>query len=365
MAYYSIEKRMRADGTARYRCTVGIKEKGKVIYRENKTFSKLQIAKTWGTRRVSHIEEHGIPDINDTDRITLRDLITRYINDPNLGGKAGRTKKYVLNMLVDSDIANISLADLTTHHIIEHCRLRAASGAGPSTLGHDISYLRSVLGVAKPIYGINITDITAVSARMQLVQMGLVGKSNRRTRRPIGDELDKLASGLQERSEKQQAHIPYLDILNFSILSCMRVGEICKILWSDVDEEQRAVIVRDRKDPRKKDGNHMAVPLLGDAWSILNRQEKKDERIFPYNSRSVSAGFQRVRDRLGIKDLKYHDLRREGASRLLEQGFALEEVAQVTGHRNLQTLWLIYISIFPNTLHDKFDSLTKKNEKTS
>ncbi|SFN67604.1 hypothetical protein SAMN05421579_11497 [Xenorhabdus japonica] len=38
MAYYSIEKRPRADGTIRYRCTVGVKSGGKYIYRENRTF---------------------------------------------------------------------------------------------------------------------------------------------------------------------------------------------------------------------------------------------------------------------------------------------------------------------------------------
>lgn len=46
MAYYSIEKRQRADGTLRYRCTVGVKEGGKYIYRENRTFSKQAHAKT-------------------------------------------------------------------------------------------------------------------------------------------------------------------------------------------------------------------------------------------------------------------------------------------------------------------------------
>lgn len=142
----------------------------------------------------------------------------------------------------------------------------------------------------------------------------------------------------------------------------MRIGEVCKILWEDVDEGTRAVKVRDRKDPRKKEGNHMWVPLLGEAWEILNRQPKTCDRIFPYNSKSVSAGFQRVRSSLGIKDLRYHDLRREGASRLFEQGFSIEEVAQVTGHRNLNTLWQIYTELFPNRVHEKFNLLKRQNE---
>ncbi len=59
---------------------------------------------------------------------------------------------------------------------------------------------------------------------------------------------------------------------------------MCKIRWEDVDEKQRAVLVRDRKDPRKKLGNHMLVPLLGDAWNIVQQQPKTSELIFLYNS---------------------------------------------------------------------------------
>lgn len=82
----------------------------------------------------------------------------------------------------------------------------------------------------------------------------------------------------------------------------------------------------------------MLVPLLGEAWDIAMRQPRGGEFIFPYNSTSVTAGFQRVRTALGIEDLRYHDLRREGASRLFEAGFSIEEVAQVTGHRSLNIL---------------------------
>lgn len=161
-------------------------------------------------------------------------------------------------------------------------------------------------------------------------------------------------------------NIPFNDILEFSILSCMRIGEICRIQWSDVDENNRSVVVRDRKDPRKKTGNHMSVPLLGGAWDILMAQPRTEERIFPFEPRSVTAGFQRVRNALGIEDLRYHDLRREGASRLFEKGFAVHEVAQVTGHRNLNTLWRVYTELYPESLHKRLLELEsaqrEKNE---
>ena len=83
-------------------------------------------------------------------------------------------------------------------------------------------------------------------------------------------------------------------------------------------------------------------------------------RSFPYNPKSVTAGFQRTRNALGIEDLRYHDLRREGASRLFEAGFSIEEVAQVTGHRSLNVLWQVYTELYPKSLHEKFEKITSK-----
>ena len=53
----------------------------------------------------------------------------------------------------------------------------------------------------------------------------------------------------------------------------MRQQEICRIEWCDVDMEKMTVRVRDRKDPRHKDGNHQIIPLLKlsgyDAWEMI------------------------------------------------------------------------------------------------
>jgi site-specific recombinase XerD len=45
---------------------------------------------------------------------------------------------------------------------------------------------------------------------------------------------------------------------------------------------------------------------------------------------------------------------REGASHLFEKGYSIEEVAQVTGHINLNIIWQVYTQLFPHKLHNKF-----------
>ncbi len=83
------------------------------------------------------------------------------------------------------------------------------------------------------------------------------------------------------------------------------------------------------------------------------RQPKVGALIFSYNARSVIAGFQIVRIKLGIVDLRYHDLRREGSSRLFEAGYLIEEVAQVTWHRNFNIPWQVYTQLYPHKLHKR------------
>ena len=133
-------------------------------------------------------------------------------------------------------------------------------------------------------------------------------------------------------------------IVRFAIATAMREEEICKIRISDVNEVTRIVVVRDRKDPRNKDGNDQKVPLLDstgyDAWSLLQeqRRHRNGARIFPYNSRSLGTAFRRTCRKLNIEDLHFHDLRHEATSRPFEAGFAIEQVALVTGHKDCKML---------------------------
>lgn len=162
---------------------------------------------------------------------------------------------------------------------------------------------------------------------------GLVGASQHRDRRPTAAEL----AALWPHFEPTMA-----DIVRFAIATGMRRGEIIRIQWEDVDRERRLVLVRDRKHPRKKAGNHQLVPLIDttgyDAWAILNRQPKVGERIFPVTGEYVSDSFTAACRAAGIVDLHFHDLRHHATSLLFEAGLEIQQVALVTGHRDWRNL---------------------------
>tara|TARA_R110000823_G_scaffold130015_12_gene257927 strand:+ start:40360 stop:40824 length:465 start_codon:yes stop_codon:yes gene_type:complete len=132
------------------------------------------------------------------------------------------------------------------------------------------------------------------------------------------------------------------ELVEFAISTAMRQAEITRIRFEDVDWARQTVIIRDRKHPTEKQGNDMMVPLIGKAWDIVQARrgdrENPTGRIFPYNSRSMSAAFTRTTTRLKINNLRFHDLRHAGITNLFKLGLPIELVSICSGHRDWKML---------------------------
>jgi len=296
------------------------------------------------------LEKPGALDARKLSNIKIGELITRYVKEVDAIKPLGRSKRFSLDKLGDSSLANLPAKDLEAKHIIDYCRSRKLEGAGPSTVILDIAYFRSVLSMAEPAWGLPIGTSSIDLAKPTLKKLNLIGKSAKRDRRPTPEELEILTEHFLKRDAQDNSSIQMTDILNFAIYSAMRKGEICGIRWDDLDHEKKTVVIRERKDPTNKQNNDQVVPLLGDAWGIATRQTRVSDCIFPYNSKSVGAAFTAACRELKIIDLRFHDLRHEGASRLFEQGYSIEQVALVTGHKDWNMLRR-YTQLKPESLH--------------
>ncbi|WP_434722669.1 tyrosine-type recombinase/integrase [Mesorhizobium sp. RIZ17] len=80
------------------------------------------------------------------------------------------------------------------------------------------------------------------------------------------------------------------------------------------------------------------------------KRSNDDDRIFPFNHKSVGTAFRRGCGDLDIRDLHFHNLRHEGTSRLFEAGFTIEQVALVPGHKDWKMLRR-YTHLKPEMLH--------------
>lgn len=254
--------------------------------------------------------------------------------------KRGGNEHYMLEHLV-RDFGTERVSSLTPERLRVWATERAADGAGGYTLNMELSKLGTVLRYASVSMKTSLPDITR-EARPLLDHLHLIGQSESRERRLNPGEEERLLA----LAPKWMG-----DVVRFALSTAMRRGEIVRLLWSDLDEAKKLVMIRDRKHPRKKIGNHEWIPLLGVSYAVVMAQPRVSDRIFPYSEEKISDTFKLMVDAAEIKDLRFHDLRHEATSRLFDQGYRIEQVAIVTGHKDWRNLRR-YTQIRPESLHD-------------
>jgi len=319
------------------------------------TFLRRRDAETWALEVERAIDlGQATPTKTRKALATFKDLIDLHERDLHEVRKPIRRSKAAVLAALKTSLGATRLRDLTRERLIEYGRKRFKDGAGPVTLAIDFSYIRTILTHAAAVHGVKVSAEEVRLARVALSRLGLIGKGNERDRRPTDDEIEALITYFESNPRQL---IPMGRIIRFAIATAMRQDELCRIEWSDVDLQRKTVTVRDRKDPRRKDGNHQRVPLLNltgfDAWTILLEQKivtRSVGRIFPHNGKSVGTAFRRACRALEIEDLHFHDLRHEGTSRLFEAGLSIEKVALVTGHKDWRMLRR-YTNLKPEDLH--------------
>ncbi|MBB6464994.1 site-specific integrase [Aminobacter sp. NyZ550] len=332
---------------------VQVRRKGRYV---SETFLRRDDARRWALEAERQIDRGETPNQSRIARLkTFGDLIDLHIDDMCDVGKPPRRSKAATLDMLKRQLGKCNMAALDRERLIRFGRDRATKGAGPATLGIDIGTIKLILSHAAAVHGLPVTIEAVDLARIALKQLGLVGKGQERDRRPTQDELDRLISHF-DANPRQIA--PIGRIIRFAVATAMRQEEICTVRWSDLECRTRMLLIRDRKDPRNKQGNNQRIPLFAacgyDAWAIVEEQRacrsNNDDRIFPYNGRSVGTAFRRGCADLSIHDLHFHDLRHEGTSRLFEAGFTIEQVALVTGHKDWKMLKR-YTHLKPEALH--------------
>ncbi|CAN5214619.1 site-specific integrase [soil metagenome] len=332
---------------------VQVRRKGRYI---SETFIKRDDARRWATETESQIDRDQTPIRSKVARLrTFKELIDIHVADMKEVGKApGRSKAAILEML-SRRLGKKKIPELDRELFVTFGRGRAAEGAGPVTLGMDLGVIRLVLQHANAVHGLSVSTEPVDLARYALKRLGLVGKSEERDRRPTEDEIAALITHFETGAPRT---IPMGRIIRFAIATAMRQDEIFRVVWDDLNTRTKMLTIRDRKDPRQKKGNDQRIPLLKvsgyDALALIEEQlalrNNRDARAFPFNNRSAGAAFTRACKKLNIEDLHFHDLRHEGTSRLFEAGFAIQQVALVTGHKDWKMLRR-YTHLKPESLH--------------
>ncbi len=344
----TIKARRQANGTVRYTAIVR-RRVGKIVHQEAKTFTYRSAAVSWARHREVELEDPAALARKQHAPVTLGELIRWYIDTFETISKWQRSKQSHLEFLERHALGRMNALHLTAAALINHVRARRAGGAGPATVMNDLIWIGVVLRAAKNVKEIPLRPEIAQEARSACGELRLISKSRKRSRRPTADELARLRQHFERRDRR--ARIPMRAIIDFAIASARREAEICRLEWLDNDAETRTGVVRDAKHPTAREGNHRRFRYTPGAWAIVEAQSRTSLYIFTHDPKSVGSAFTRACQLLGIKDLRFHDLRHEATSRLFERGYQIQEVAQFTLHDSWNELKR-YANLRPENVRD-------------
>jgi integrase len=315
----------------------------------SKTFDTKREAEAWARKVESALDEQRAAVVSSS--VTVGEIVTEYRRmREEMGRPVSPTSNthYMLEHLSE-DLGSERVEGLNPQRFLAWAKERKKQGAGGYTVNMELSQLGTVLRHTAGYLGIVLPDVVG-AARPMLHYAQLISGGTKRTRRPTPDEISRLLPWLDARN-------PVIgDAVRVAIITGMRRGEICRIAWADLDESERAVLVRKRKHPRAIEARDEWVPLLGDAWAIVQRQARgKDGRIFQISREGLTDAVTAGTGKLGIPDLRLHDMRREATSTLREMGFDREARKAITGHKS-DAAHDIYVAVSLESLHKQYDA---------
>lgn len=228
---------------------------------------------------------------------------------------------------------DVPLADFNGFSLQAWVAQRRADGIAGSTIARNISTISGVLKWARHARSLDVDLYAARDALRGLTAARVPTTAQQRDRIPTTAELTRLREYFKSLP---RAVLPLADLMDFACESALRLGEITAIRWDDM--QGASVLVRDRKDPKRKLGNHQRVPLSQAALAIIERQPKTSERIFPVLSATVSQKWVMHTKKLGINNLTFHDLRHYCITNLFKKGLTIQQVALISGHKTWSQL---------------------------
>ena len=150
----------------------------------------------------------------------------------------------------------------------------------------------------------------------------------------------------------------------------MRVGEVTRLLITDLDSGRMAIRVDQGKG--RKDRYVMLSRSLLETLRAYWRESKPKVFLFPglggNKPLCVSAAqkaFDRARLQAGIKKpVSFHTLRHSFATHLIENGTSVRTIQALLGHRSLQTTQR-YVHLAQNYLHQTTSPLDRLRKETA
>lgn len=338
----------------------------------SKTFRTKRDAEDWGRRAEDEMVRGVYIQRAPAERMTVENALKRYLDEvsptkrPTSATSDLRRSKPLIKHL-----GKYSLAALTPEIIAKYRDDRLAGNDRKDAKGKPLAKPRSANTVRLDLALLGHMFTIAIK------EWGISLPSNpvhniRRPTPPSG--RDRRLSEVEEKEllhEIDEYTNPMLGwIVRIALETGMRSSEITSLKLSQVDLTRRIVRLVNTKNtqPRTVPLTLLATkiftqaiqnPLRTDTDLVFFGEPGKSGERGPYN---FNKAWLKIKNKVGLKDLRFHDLRHEAVSRFVESGLSDQKVSAISGHKSMQMLRR-YTHLRAEDLVDELDSISIMRRK--
>jgi integrase len=288
-----------------------------------RSFESKTRAQQWARSIETKIDGDELIDTTEARTTTLVEALKRYRREVTPHKKGSRQEEPRIEAWKRASFAHKPLSRIRSSDITEWRDERLEAGVSGQTLRNDLSLLSHVFKIARSEWGME-------GLRNPVDDVRRPKGNPPRERRLLPGEEDALL---------QHADTEWKSLIILAIETAMRRSELLGLRRADIDKAQGIARLADTKNSSPRN-----VPLSPRALAALDTlPQRLDGRIFGMDVNQHSLGWRALRKRAGVEGLRFHDLRHEGTSRLVESGlWNMAEIGSITGHRTLAMLARYY-----------------------
>lgn len=209
--------------------------------------------------------------------------------------------------------------------------------------GLSASTVQKEIALLKVIFNTAIDRWNWVGFRNPCLGIKL-GGSEMRFVRVSNQQLERLYVALSECDNPW-----FWPLVDTAIYMTARKASLLKLEWRDVDLENRIATLRDSKT------GTVQVPLASRVIEVLQQLPHHESgRVFPMTSNAVTLAWAGVREKAGLKNLQYRDLRHLGATHYAKFVKSAHILRLILGHKTIH-MAQIYINLTESETAEHID----------
>ena len=291
------------------------------------TFDTKVQAEAWA-RSIENAMDKGVYiDNSEAMRTTLLEAIERYEKETIArknypGQELQRTKHWKTQPLAKRFLATLRGVDFAKYR-----DSRMDGGRAAATVRQELQVVSHLFETARREWGME-------GLLNPLKNIRKPSGSNERDRRLEPGEYERLSAELGRRGN------PYaLPAFEMAIETGLRQAMLLSLRWEWVDLPNRKIVIPLDFRRQANKGVPAELPLSSKAVAVLRAMPRAiNGKVFDTTVAAVVMVWKKSKITLGVKNLRWHDLRHEAASRFFEKGLHPMQVAAITGHKSLNML---------------------------